>query len=248
MKKVSIVTGGGSGIGRAITLNLAASGYHVLIVGRRIQKLEQTKSTFPEKIDMLKADISDIDDRKKIVSYISDNIIEFLVHNAAILGEITSLENMAVDEWKKVMAVNVDGPLFLTQALLSNMDNTRILHISSGAAHHAIKGWSAYCTTKAALYMIYQMQNKEYRDRGILTASLRPGIVDTEMQSLIRKADIKQNPHLKRFHDLYNNNELESCERVAKMVSWILTKTTDEQFIEKEFDIRDEDILHLWDK
>jgi NAD(P)-dependent dehydrogenase (short-subunit alcohol dehydrogenase family) len=248
MNKISIVTGGGSGIGQAIAVKLASTGRQVLICGRRQQKLESTRSVHPDKISILEADVSDVNGRSKIVSFVANNSVEFLVHNAAVLGEIGYIGELDLEDWRKTMAINVEGPLFLTQALLSKMNKTRILHISSGAANHPVSGWSAYCTSKAALYMLFLMQNEELRDKGILTGSLRPGIVNTEMQDLIRQADVKKHKNLQRFHDLYNNGELESSERVAKMVLWMLTQASDEQFIKKEYDLRHDDSTQLWDK
>ena len=248
MKKISIVTGGGTGIGRAIALRLANLGHEVLIIGRRVEVLEETRKLNSSRITCLQADVSKVKGRQEIFSFVENRNIEFLVHNAAILGEITKLEKLTLEEWHTIMAINVEGPMFLTQLLLPLMHKSRILHISSGAAHHAIKGWTGYCVSKAALYMLYLMQNAEYKEQGVLTASLKPGIVDTEMQELIRQADVNEHPNMQKFHDLYNDDELESCDRVAKMVAWILTKTRDKEYIENEFDIRDEKIQERWDK
>jgi len=248
MSKISIVTGAGSGIGKAIAINLAATGRQVLICGRREEKLKETQKINPAKINIIKADVSLEKDRQDIVSMVAGHSVEFLVHNAAVLGEICHIGNIDLETWREVMAINVEGPLFLTQALLSRMSHTRILHISSGAANHPVSGWISYCTSKAALYMIFLMQNEELKTKGILTGSLRPGIVDTEMQDLIRKADLGKYRNLQRFHDLYNNDELESCARVAKMVSWMLIDATDDQFTEKEYDLRHQDNIQFWDK
>jgi benzil reductase ((S)-benzoin forming) len=248
MNRISIVTGAGTGIGRAIAKSLASTGRQVLICGRRLERLKETQSHFPEKIDILKADVSQEKDRMNIASLVAGSKVEFLVHNAAVLGEISHIGSLDLQKWRRVMEINVEGPLFLTQALLPLMNKTRILHISSGAANHPISGWSSYCTSKAALHMIFLMQNEELKDKGILTGSVRPGIVDTEMQQLIRQKDVSKYKNLQRFHDLYNNNELESCEHVAKLVSWMLIEATDDQFIEKEYDIRHKDSALFWDK
>jgi len=248
LKKISIVTGGGSGIGRAICYNLVENGHYVLIVGRRLDKLNETQKKSPQNIDILQADISLEADRSKINEAVGGDEIEFLIHNAAVLGEITRLEDISLAEWQRVMSINVEAPLFLTKTLIPKLRNSRIMHISSGAAHFAIKGWGAYCTSKAALFMIYQMLNVELEEKKICVASLRPGIVDTEMQGFIREADINKMPHLQKFHDLYNNNEMESSERVARFAYWILTNTTDEQYMEKEWDIREEEHIHKWNK
>lgn len=247
MGKISIVTGGGSGIGRAICHILASNGRRLLTVGRRKEKLKETQEKYPGKIEILQADISDEDDRSKIVENIAGKEIEFLVHNAAVLGEIGNLEDISLAEWRKVMSINVEAPLFLTQHLLSNLNGGRVLHISSGAAHFAIRGWGAYCTSKAALFMIFQMLNAELEEKNIKTASLRPGVVNTEMQGFIREANLDKMPHLQKFHDLYNSNNMQSSGRVAHFAYWVLTQTSDKDFSAKEWDIKDGEHLQKWD-
>ncbi len=248
MKKISIVTGGGSGIGRSICHILAENGFKVLTVGRRKNKLIETQKSFPAEIEILQADISNKSDRAKIVEKITGKRVEFLIHNAAILGEITKLENITIAEWRKVMTINVEAPLFLTQQLLPYLNEGRILNISSGAAHYAIKGWGAYCTSKAALLMIYNLLKEELQEKKIKIASMRPGIVNTEMQGFIREADVDKMPHLQKFHDLYNEKKMESSERVARFVYWILTGTNDEDFSINEWDIREGNHVQFWDK
>lgn len=246
MDKISIVTGGGTGIGRALAIELAKSGRKVLIVGRRKSKLMETQSHYPQQISWLQADVSLNVDLKKIFDNINQPI-EYLVQNAAVLGKIVHLSEISLDEWKKVMAINVDAPLFLTQLLLKKMDNTRVLHISSGAAHYAIAGWGAYCTSKAALMMIYELFKTEIPKEKAIFASVKPGIVDTDMQNLIRKADLKKMPHLVKFHDLFKENKLEPLSRVSKYLFWLLTQTKAEHYSAKEWDIRDEAYQALWD-
>ena len=74
----------------------------------------------------------------------------------------------------------------MTQALLPNLvENSRVVHISSGAAHSGIPGWGMYCTSKAALFMLGKLLKDELAQRNIWFGSVRPGIVDTPMQAEI---------------------------------------------------------------
>lgn len=246
--KITLITGGGSGIGRAACLKFVAEGHHVIIAGRRKDKLLETKSicSNPDFCTPVAADISDAEDRQKIKNTIADSQVEFLIHNAAVLGEIKQLKKMSAENWRTVFDINLDAPLFLTQVLLDRMNQSRVLHISSGAAHSAIEGWGAYCASKDALHMVYKVWNEELKNK-IYAGSLRPGVVDTAMQEQLRKADINQFPVLQKFHDLYSNNELENTNRVANFIFWVLTATTNDQFTEKEWNIRDEFHRKYWD-
>ena len=242
MNKISIVTGGGSGIGRAICLKLADQNKTVLATGRRENKLLETQkaSANPGNIKIIPADISLKEGRKKIIDFARNFYIEFLVHNAGSLGRITNLLDMPDEIWHNVMAVNLDAPLFLTRDLHSQMVNSRVLHTNAG--------WGAYSASKAALYSVYKTWNAELKDSKFIVGSVRPGIVDTDMQAELRKADIQEFPRLQRFRDLYENSELEKCDRVAKFIYWILTETSDEQFCADEWDIRDDRYVKVWDK
>jgi NAD(P)-dependent dehydrogenase (short-subunit alcohol dehydrogenase family) len=152
MSGVSIITGGGSGIGAALAKRLVSRSQKVLIVGRTSNTLLETKNecTNPGLIRTVVADVSLPEGRKAIVDSLDENeIVDNLVHNAAILEPVGPLVEVKPQEWMKHMATNVDGPLFLTQSLLPYLMNkdenndrgSRILHVSSGAAHYAYRGW-----------------------------------------------------------------------------------------------------------
>ena len=241
MQEITVITGGGSGIGRALTHRFCSEGHTVLICGRHLQKLSETKRKYPELIHILRADISLPGDRENIRNYIEVNKfnVKNLVHNAAVLQPVKPLMDMNLAEWRDHQAINVEGPLFLTQTLLPYLREGRILHISSGAAQHAYQGWGAYCTSKAALYMIYQVLKEELKEHNIHIGSIRPGVVDTPMQDEVRSANVEFFPALQRFKDLKENNELINAQDVADFIFHFLTETADEQFSAQEVDFRE---------
>ncbi|MEC7221920.1 MAG: SDR family oxidoreductase, partial [SAR324 cluster bacterium] len=153
MKKQILITGGGTGIGRALAERFAAKDWQVTIVGRRSYLLEEVMNEYPDRIKAISADVGKIQDRQKIVDEAMATL-NLLVHNAAVLGPVGPILDQNLEDWRSHMATNVEGPLFLTQALLPNLvENSRVVHISSGAAHSGIPGWGMYCTSKAALFM-----------------------------------------------------------------------------------------------
>ncbi len=241
MSTWAIITGAGSGIGRALSVELARNyGLHILAVGRHLTTLQETQKFSPEFIEPLVADVSKDEDRAKIARRMSGEEIRFVVHNAAVLQPVKPLKDVSLTEWRTHFAINVEGPLFLTQQLLPLLKTgSRILHVSSGAAHHAYAGWGAYCTSKAALYMIYQVLNLELHEQGILVGSVRPGVVDTPMQDRVRQASREVFPALDRFIQLRKEGKLFAPERVAKFIGKLLTATTDETFVSREWDIRE---------
>lgn len=244
-KKIVLITGGGSGIGQALAWHLADRGNTVLVTGRRLCALEKTKNKHEQNIQILRADVSKEKDREKIAARIAeqDYAIRFLVHNAALLEPVKPLLNISLQEWREHMAVNVEGPLFLTQSLLPYLQDGRILHISSGAAHNPYQGWGAYCTSKAALYMIYQVLRLELAEKNILVGSVRPGVVDTPMQDRVRQADKNIFPDLEKFEALKAENKLYPAQTVARFLAHLLLETADDEFSAAEWDIRESGFL-----
>jgi len=242
VRQAAIVTGGGSGIGQALAWELALThNFKVYIVGRRADTLAQTLNRAQQNIVPVTADVATAAGRRAILRAVSaETTLKFLVHNAALLQPVKPLMSVTVDEWRYHQATNVEGPLFLTQALLPKLSGGRVLHISSGAAHHAYAGWGAYCASKAALHMIYQVLRLELKKQQVSVGSLRPGVVDTPMQNSVRQADAAVFPRLQRFVELKKNNELLSPAFVARFIAYVLLETDDERYSRQEWDIREQ--------
>lgn len=240
-KKWALVTGAGSGIGQALSVELANEHQiNVLAVGRTLTKLEKTKAFNQQRIEILVADVASEEGRQAIHSFVQKiGHLDYLIHNAAQLQPVKPLGEVTLREWRKHYAVNVEGPLFLTQKLLPLFNQqARILHISSGAAHHAYAGWGAYCSSKAALHMLYKVWNKELNERNIRVGSVRPGVVNTPMQDQVREARKEDFPALDRFIQLKKEGKLLDPSLVARFITKLLLETSNEQFVEKEWDIR----------
>mmetsp|Transcript_1720 Transcript_1720/g.2466 ORF Transcript_1720/g.2466 Transcript_1720/m.2466 type:complete len:266 (-) Transcript_1720:263-1060(-) len=262
MSGISIITGGGSGVGAALAKRFVERSRPVLIVGRREANLLETKqsSSNPSLIRTVVADVSCPNGRRAIYDSLKDDeYVDNLVHNAAVLEPVSPLLNVKEEDWMKHMAINVDGPLFLTQTLFPKLrrrdendgddDNRggRILHISSGAAHHGYRGWGPYCTSKAALHMVYQVLAAELAPLGIAVGSARPGVVDTPMQDLIRTKNETDMPDVSRFKIMKEQGSLVNPEEVAQFLDWLLHETDDVEFSEKEWDVRDDEFYHRWE-
>ena len=243
-----LITGGGTGIGRALAARFADKGWRVTIVGRRLNLLQEVARDYPDKISIISADVGSIQDRQKIVSE-AKGTLDLLVHNAAVLGPVGPILDQSPEDWKSHMATNVEGPLFLTQALLLKLvENSRVVNISSGAAHQGIPGWGMYCTSKAALFMLGQLLKDELAQRNIWFGSVRPGIVDTPMQAEIRALEPKDFPMVEQFRQYKATGALVTSELVAQYLEWLLLEVSGPQLGEREWDIRDAEWQSAWQK
>ena len=201
-----IVTGGGSGIGQALTYQLTELGHKVLICGRRQEQLEQTKAYAPTQISFIVGDLTQNKTILKVYEAVKNETISGLIQNAAILEPLSDIESLAVADFRKHQAINVEAPIALFQKLRPKLSGSRVLHISSAAAHYPFPHWGAYCISKSSLFMLYQILKLECPD--INFASVMPGVTDTSMQKLIRQS--KQMPEKDRlfFQNLYEDNAL----------------------------------------
>ena len=97
-----------------------------------------------------------------------------------------------------------------------------------------------YCISKCAFHKLYQCLREELIPQRIWVGSCRPGVVDTPMQDHIRSKSREQLPGVDRFISLHANNQLESPERVASFVQWLLLSVESSKFVAEEWDIRND--------
>ena len=232
-----IITGGGSGVGKALALALAKRGKSVLIVGRREHLLQETASS-SSLINYLCADVSSSEGIGSIKKFVDNTPhIEGLINNAGSLQPVVALKEMKIEEWHQTLKTNLDAPLFLSQLLLDKLANGRVLNIGSGAAYFAIKGWAAYCVSKAALAMLTQCWQLE--SSSVAFASVKPGIIDTDMQALAREGSNMDPEHVAFYRRLKENNRLVSTDTLAEFLTWLLLDIDQNTYVSQEWDIYD---------
>lgn len=239
-----VITGGGSGIGRALATTLASQKQQVLIVGRRQQMLDEVVMQSPDAISALCADLSLEIERDRLIEHLHGQQITALVHNAATLEPLKKLQQLSLSEWRQAQQINVEAPLFLTSALLPQLKGGRVLHLSTAMAHMASVGWGCYCVTKSALYMLYELFKKEETD--VSFGSVMPGITETNMQLLLRSSSELSPEDKTFFNQLHEEKRLLKPQAVAAFLSYLLLKTSAEVFSEREWDIYDKSHHSEW--
>ncbi|MFC3909893.1 SDR family NAD(P)-dependent oxidoreductase [Legionella dresdenensis] len=232
-----VITGGGSGIGRALAHSLADRGHEVLIIGRRQALLAET-AAFSPLISVFCADVSTSEGQAEIINALKPvRQITGLIHNAGIIEPIKGIADITSAEWQHTLATNLNAPLALSQKLLAKLSGNRVLHIGSGVAYFPVKGWAAYCVSKAALSMLTRCWQLESED--VHFASVMPGIIDTDMQALIRQAAFMDAEKKDFFMQLHQDNKLVSPATAAIFLTWLLLDISPEEFSSKEWDIYD---------
>ncbi|KAJ3002022.1 hypothetical protein HKX48_002567 [Thoreauomyces humboldtii] len=188
-----IVTGASRGIGLSICQTLLRSGNNVLGVSRsQFTSLPALSAlaSLGGKFEYLSLDITADDAGKRIVDTAVQKFgsLDAVVHNAGVLDPIAPLSSASLPDFKHCMDVNVFAGLSLIQSALPHLRSSRsggrIVVVSSGAATKPYKGWGAYCVAKAACNMLVAGLGEEEQD--VVSVAVRPGVVDTEMQRVIR--------------------------------------------------------------
>jgi 3-oxoacyl-[acyl-carrier protein] reductase len=186
--KSAIVSGGGTGIGRAIAIALAKEGVKVVLCGRREAPLDEVVQ---EVLGIggqalgVQADISDDKDIDRVVNSALDvfGSVDILVNNAGIGGG-GAIHTHSVREWDEILAVNLRGPFLMSRAVLPAMRSKRSGHIvnissESGLEYYPEDG--AYGISKHALNVLGEYIQRENQELGIRVDTICPGMVVTEM-------------------------------------------------------------------
>lgn len=197
-----IVTGAGRGLGYALALGLLQRNHRVFGIGRGEAPKFSVRSGY---FQWIQADLADWTNLEPALQEIfkaiprtswtgqKDELV--LVNNAATLGPIKPALNVAPEEFRDTLAVDLLAPVVLSSAfsrLSRALGFSRsILNLSSGAASRTIQGWAGYSAAKAGLDRFAQVMaaDEDHLGTGLQVFSVSPGVLDTGMQALIRQAE-----------------------------------------------------------
>lgn len=180
-----LITGASSGIGKATALALAKAGMDLILVGRSANRLEPVCRAAQQSgvdVQIAPIDLEQVDQvREKVGAIAAATPIDLLINNAGI-GYTGDLFNLPLDDWQRVLTLNLTSVLQCIQAVLPGMRDRRsgaILNVASIAAYQAFPGWGAYNVSKAGLVSLSKTLAAEERPHGIRVMILSPGSVNT---------------------------------------------------------------------
>ncbi|WP_019508208.1 SDR family oxidoreductase [Pleurocapsa sp. PCC 7319] len=184
----AIVTGASSGIGRATALAFAKSGIELALVSRSAVKLKTVADEVQAlgthvKVNIYPIDLAVTDQVKQKITGIWEHFgpVDILVNNAG-MGYTNSIYDTTLDDWQKILNLNLTSVFQCIQGVLPQMrDRQRgtIINVASIAAFNAFPDWGAYSVSKAALVALSKTLSVEERSNGIRTVTISPGSVNT---------------------------------------------------------------------
>jgi len=194
--KVAIVTGGGVGIGRAISLAFASEGAAVVAAARTLPRLEAVADEIRSRggrAIAIQTDVSDENQVKKMVAQTLNEYgqIDILVSNSGIAGPTINVVDIKLDDWNEVLAINLTGAMLCACEVLKSMiarQSGNIINISSGAGRGGFAMRSPYCVSKWGIIGLTQTLAMEVGEYNIRVNCIAPGAVEGERIENVMKA------------------------------------------------------------
>jgi NAD(P)-dependent dehydrogenase (short-subunit alcohol dehydrogenase family) len=195
--KVALITGGGTGIGRAIALAFAREGAKTAVAGRRLEKLQETAHE-AEKLGSdalaIACDVSNAKDAERAVHETAKNFgrLNVLVNNAGVL-HVATIEGTSEEEWDRLMMINLKGPFLMCRAALPEFRKAgggNIVNVGSVLGLIGMKDRAAYCASKGGVTLLTKTIALDHAHEKVRANCICPSIVETELvQGLFAGSD-----------------------------------------------------------
>ena len=196
-EKVVVITGASSGLGEATARLLSAEGASVVLGARREQRLRSLADEVTTKGGKATAMVTDVTKREQVQKLVDTAVqtygrIDVIINNAGLMPQ-SLLEQLKVDEWERMIDVNIKGVLYGIAAALPYMQKQKaghIINVSSVAGHKIGPGSSVYAATKHAVRALSEGLRQEVKPYNIRTTVVSPGAVATELPNTITDAAV----------------------------------------------------------
>ena len=180
--RTALVTGAGNGLGRAISIALAAAGHRLVLVGRRLEPLRATAAQLPPespfRIGLV--DVSEAESVTALADELAEESVSILVNNAGVPGPVRPLLEIDADDWDDVFAVNVRGMFLMCKAFLPPMirrGHGDVINLASVSGKRPLALRTPYAASKMAVLGLTTSLGTEIGRSGVRVNSLSPGPV-----------------------------------------------------------------------
>lgn len=195
-QKIALITGATSGIGEATARLFAENNINLILCGRRKDRLNRLKEELSSKVRVhtLTFDISVREDVLREIGSLPDHFknIDILVNNAGNAHGLSSIDAGDIDDWEKMIDINVKGLLYVSKAVIPHMvekKSGQIINIGSIAGKEVYPNGNVYCASKHAVAALSDGMRIDLNPHGIRVSAIHPGHVVTEFASVRYKGD-----------------------------------------------------------
>ena len=227
MAHITMITGATAGIGRATAHVLAQDGHHLILTGRRRERLEALRDelarTYPKsRFLALAFDVRRRESVEEAIASLPDEwqAIDTLINNAGLAVGLEPLHEGDPDDWERMIDTNIKGLLYVTRAVTPGMVARRaghIVNLGSISSREVYPGGAVYCATKHAVRALSQGMRQDLLPYGIRVSLICPGAVETEFSIVRFKGDNQ------RAASVYDGYTPLSADDIARTIRFALT-------------------------
>jgi len=230
--RTAVITGASRGIGAGIAEIFAGRGMNLGLASRSAPALPTSDTVLARSVD--------VRDEAAMGAFAADvaerfGAVDVWINNAGVLDPIAPLRKVSVEAFREHVDINLTGVFVGSRCYIEHVRARAgggvLINISSGAAWGGYAGWSAYCASKAGVALLTQCVALEEAEAGLRAHAVAPGVVDTEMQALIRSSAEEDFPSLERFMELKRDDGFNTVPFVAEhllAIAFDPTAETDE--------------------
>ncbi|TWO33834.1 SDR family NAD(P)-dependent oxidoreductase [Seonamhaeicola sediminis] len=222
--KVALITGATSGIGYATAFEFAKHGIHLILCGRRLERLETIQKDLSQLTDVhiINFDVRDKEATFKGIESLPEkfNKIDILINNAGNAHGLDPINEGSIDDWDAMMDINVKGLLYVSKAVIPGMTKRKsghIINIGSSAGKEVYPKGNVYCGSKHAVLAITEGMRIDLNPYGIKVGAINPGLVETEFSKVRFKGD-------KIADSVYRGFKALQAEDVAEVIYFAVSR------------------------
>jgi NADP-dependent 3-hydroxy acid dehydrogenase YdfG len=224
MKRTALITGATSGIGRATAYEFAKHGIHLILCGRRQERLDTIKKALGKQTDVhtLNFDVRDKVATQNAIASLPDafKTIDILINNAGNAHGLDPIQTGSLEDWDAMMDINVKGLLYVSKAIIPQMTERKsghIINIGSSAGKEVYAKGNVYCGSKHAVLAITEGMRIDLNPFGIKVTAINPGLVETEFSQVRFKGDAKAN-------EVYKGYKALQAEDIAEAIQFVISR------------------------
>ncbi|WP_458628422.1 SDR family NAD(P)-dependent oxidoreductase [Winogradskyella sp. PC D3.3] len=223
-KKIALITGATSGIGRATAHEFAKHGIHLILCGRRQQRLDSIQKALSKEtiVHTLNFDVRDRRQTLEAIASLPEEFqkIDILINNAGNAHGLDPIQTGDLDDWDAMMDINVKGLLYVSKAIIPGMTERKsghIINIGSSAGKEVYPNGNVYCGSKHAVLAITEGMRIDLNPFGIKVGAINPGLVETEFSEVRFKGDAAA-------ENVYKGYKALQAEDVAEVIYFAISR------------------------
>ncbi|MEP0263256.1 SDR family NAD(P)-dependent oxidoreductase [Dokdonia sp.] len=223
--KTALITGATSGIGKATAERFAKEGIHLILCGRRQERLDELQKELSTQVKVHTLNF-DVRDKEKIAQEIEElpsewKQIDILINNAGNAHGLDPIQTGNTDDWDAMLDINVKGLLYVSKAIIPQMIDRKeghIINIGSTAGKEVYPNGNVYCASKHAVDAINQGMRIDLNKHNIRVGAVNPGMVATEFSEVRFKGDTD------RADKVYQGFDVLKPEDIADIIYFVISR------------------------